>query len=131
MEVLASLQDVRLATSGELDARLTVDPRWQTEALSNIIKNCIEHSRQGAVVKLRVVNAPLSVQISITDTGEGITTQELRHIFERFYKASNARPESVGIGLAFAKTAIAAENGQITVKSVEGQGTEFTITYFK
>lgn len=97
MEVLASLQDVRLATSGELDARLTVDPRWQTEALSNIIKNCIEHSRQGAVVKLRVVNAPLSVQISITDTGEGITTQELRHILNVFIRRATQDQRALGL----------------------------------
>lgn len=131
VEVLAGLQDVKLIVDGDLDAQLTLDPRWQIEALSNIIKNCVEHSRHGATVKLRVTDAPLSVQISIEDTGEGIAAQELRHIFERFYKASNANPESVGIGLEFAKTVITAENGQIAVKSVEGQGTEFTITYFK
>jgi len=71
------------------------------------------------------------LRLKIQDHGEGIAVQDLRHIFERFYKAKNSAAGSVGIGLAFAKTIIEADNGQISVKSQEGKGTEFTVTYFR
>ncbi len=131
LEVLADLQDITLELGGDLTAEICLDPKWQTEALTNIVKNCIEHSPPGSQVTLTAQDCPLFLRITITDQGEGISPQDLRHIFERFYKAKNSSADSVGIGLAFAKTVIEAENGQISVKSQPGAGTEFIITYFK
>ncbi len=131
LEVLADLQDVKLEVVGSLDAKVELDLRWQTEALTNIVKNCIEHSRPGSKVILRAEDCPLYLKITIQDFGEGIAAQDLHHIFERFYKAQNAAAASVGIGLAFAKAIIEASNGQVSAKSDLGTGTKFTITYFK
>ena len=82
-------------------------------------------------MKITVISSPLFLRFKIRDTGEGIAAKDLRHIFERFYKAKNSAAGSIGIGLSFAKTVIEADNGQISVKSEEGKGTEFTVTYFK
>ena len=131
LEILADLQGVELATSGGLDARVSLDSKWQTEALTNIVKNCIEHSNDGSKVEMHAEDCPLFLKIVISDTGEGIASNDLRHIFERFYKAKNSAVGSVGIGLAFAKTIIEADNGQVSVQSEVGQGTKFTIIYFK
>lgn len=131
LEVLADLQGVNIVIAGDLSAKAKLDKHWQVEALVNIVKNCPEHSQSDSTVKITVHNSPLFLRFTIKDSGEGIASKDLRHIFERFYKAKNSAADSIGIGLSFAKTVIEADNGQITVKSEEGKGTEFTVTYFK
>ena len=131
LEVLADLRGVTIVLVGDLRAKARLDRRWQAEALANIVKNCLEHSPADSEVTITVTNSPLFLRFKIKDVGEGIAAKDLHHIFERFYKAKNSAVDSVGIGLAFAKTVIEADNGQISVKSQEGQGTEFTVTYYK
>ena len=70
-------------------------------------------------------------KIIIKDNGGGIAKEDLPHIFERFYKGKNSSENSVGIGLALAKTIIEKDNGYIIVDSVSGKGSTFTIKYFK
>ena len=131
LEVLADLKNVAIKFSGNLQAQVRLDPRWQVEALTNIVKNCLEHSPADSQVEIKVISSPLFLRFKICDHGEGIAAHDLHHIFERFYKAQNSAPESIGIGLAFAQAIIKADNGQISVKSKVGEGTEFTVTYIK
>lgn len=130
LEVLAELDGINFDITGELDAEVKLDPRWQIEALTNIIKNCLEHSDPGETVFIRVKDTTLFTRVTIEDHGEGIAPEDLHHIFQRFYKAKNASPTSVGIGLPFAKSIIEADQGQIRVTSTLGVGTKFQITYF-
>ncbi len=105
------------------------DPAWQLEAISNILKNCIEHSGSGSRVYLSMRNTTVFKELTIRDTGDGIPEEDLPHIFERFYRAKNARKESVGIGLSLASSIVEAGSGKIMVNSVRGEGTTFTIRY--
>lgn len=105
------------------------DPTWQLEAVSNIMKNCIEHSGSGSRVYLSMRNTTVFKELTIRDTGDGIPEEDLPHIFERFYRAKNARKESVGIGLSLASSIVEAGGGKIMVSSVRGEGTTFTIRY--
>ncbi len=129
--VLADVHDIVLQVAGNLTSEINLDIRWQTEALTNIVKNCIEHSPSGGTVNIFVEDCPLFLKIIISDHGEGITPTDLKHIFERFYKAQNSSSSGVGIGLAFAKTVIEAGNGQVSVSSQVGEGTKFSVVYFK
>lgn len=129
--VLADIADVEIVLTGDRDGIIEVDTKWQTEALVNIIKNCIEHSPAGEKITINVKVSPLFAKIIITDHGQGIPAGEVRRIFERFYRASNAVDGSIGIGLSFAKAIIEADGGQITVKSTEGEGTEFCVKYLR
>ncbi len=131
LAILAEISDVEIKVSGNKSTKIEVDPKWQAQALTNIVKNCIEHSKSGQSVDISFVSNPVYTRILVSDSGEGISKEDLGHIFDRFYKAKNAKAESVGIGLAFAKTMIEADGGQIKVKSKEGIGTTFEITYFK
>lgn len=131
LAVLADLNDLELILQGDLRAEVRLDARWQTEALTNIIKNCLEHSPRGEKIIITVKDCPLFLKIIIEDHGEGIVPSDLRHIFERFYSIKSSQHTGVGIGLAFAKAIIEAENGQIAVQSTPGKGTKFSITYFK
>ena len=71
------------------------------------------------------------LKIEIKDYGEGISKKDINHIFERFYKAKSASSDSIGIGLALAKTIIEKDNGYISVTSKEGKETTFIIKYLK
>lgn len=108
------------------------DKDWTAEALTNIIKNCLEHTREGGKIQIELSETPLFSRISISDNGEGIDSRDLPHIFKRFYKGSNSvKTESIGIGLALAKLIIESQNGDISVTSVKGKGTRFLVTFFK
>ena len=105
--------------------------KWVCEAVTNIVKNCIEHTKKGGSVTLVAEENPLLIKLTIEDTGCGIKKKDLPHIFERFYKGSNSSDTSVGIGLALSKSIIEKCGGYISVQSTEGKGSKFTIKFFK
>lgn len=106
------------------------DFRWQVEAITNILKNCVEHSPQGSKVLIKTERNSVYTSISIRDFGDGIDEEDQKHIFERFYKGKNASQDSVGIGLALAKAIVEADRGHISVESGDG-GTKFVVKYFQ
>ena len=97
----------------------------------DIVKNSVEHTNEGGTVKVQVVQDTIATHIHVVDDGEGIDSEHLPHIFERFYKADNASANSVGIGLAMAKQIILKQNGTITVESKKGVETDFYIKLFR
>ena len=107
------------------------DFKWQVEAVTNILKNCVEHSNSNSKIYIKIYNNNVFSEITIKDNGSGIDAKDLKHIFERFYKGKNSSKESVGIGLSLAKTIIEKDNGYITVESEIGKGTTFRIRYLK
>lgn len=126
--VMAEILGVRLETDCN-DIILNCDRKWLCEAITNIIKNCIEHSQNGNI-KITADQNKLYTKISINDNGSGITKEDLPHIFERFYKGKNSSDDSVGIGLSLAKTIIEKQGGYISVSSELNKGSEFVIKFF-
>jgi signal transduction histidine kinase len=108
------------------------DRLWLQEALINIVKNGIEHTPEGGRVDVELIENPIYRRIIIEDTGEGINEEDLPNIFKRFYKTKNSKKsDSVGIGLALAKSIIETHNGIIEAQSRVGEGTKFVITFLK
>ena len=126
--VMAEILGVRLETDCN-DIILNCDRKWLCEAITNIIKNCIEHSHNGNI-KITAEQNKLYTKISIKDNGSGIDKEDLPHIFERFYKGKNSSDDSVGIGLALAKSIIEKQGGYISVSSELNKGSEFVIKFF-
>lgn len=126
--VMAEILGVRLETDCN-DIILNCDRKWLCEAITNIIKNCIEHSHNGNI-KITADQNKLYTKISIKDNGSGIAKEDLPHIFERFYKGKNSSDDSVGIGLSLAKTIIEKQGGYISVSSELNKGSEFVIKFF-
>jgi signal transduction histidine kinase len=118
-------------SSFDSDMILSCDKNWTIEAIQNIVKNCIEHMEENDELKIEAEETNIYKQIIVSDTGCGIAKQDLLHIFERFYKGKNAGKDSVGIGLALAKTLISSQRGDILVESTEGIGTTFYVRFFK
>lgn len=131
VNALSDLKNVNVKISGDDSSTLVCDEMWQIEALGNILKNSIEHSCEGGIVEINYTKNKVYSRIVIRDNGSGICEKDLPHIFERFYKGENSSKDSVGIGLALAKSIIEKDNGSISVKSSSKIGTIFTIKYFK
>ena len=113
------------------DVFVMCDKNWTVEAIQNIVKNCIEHMDAGGKLKISVTDTNIFTQILISDTGCGIAPEDIPHVFERFYRGKNAGKDSVGIGLALAKTIIESQHGEISVRSEEGVGSTFDIKLYK
>lgn len=131
LAIMIDIKNIKIEEKIDEDVILRADYNWQLEALTNIIKNCIEHSKEDSKIKIEVENNSIFVKIKITDEGEGIAKEDLSHIFERFYKSKQVSENSIGIGLSLAKTIIEKENGYIKVDSELGKGTTFEIKYLK
>ena len=125
------LRNISLNINGDKEASYAGDIEWSSEALSNIIKNCIEHTKEGGTLDITYEENPIYSEIIIKDNGEGIDKDDIQNIFKRFYKGKNSKSDSVGIGLAMAKSIIESQNGDIYVKSKKNRGSEFHITFHK
>lgn len=130
VSMISDLREVAIKPNTKENTLVKCDFKWQVEAISNILKNCIEHSERQSVVDVVIDDNKVYSKISIRDYGKGIDKKDLPHIFERFYKGKNATSESVGIGLSLAKSIIEKENGTVSVDSDEN-GTQFTVKYYK
>ncbi len=107
------------------------DENWTAEAVSNIVKNCLEHTNDGGKITIASDSTNLYNKLTISDNGCGIAEEDLPHIFERFYHGKNSSKNSVGIGLALAKTIFEKENASVTVESEQGKGSDFEIIFYK
>lgn len=131
LEIPIEIKNQQIIIEGDENASFTGDYKWQQEAITNIIKNCIEHNKEKGKLFIKYEENTLFTKITIRDEGEGISKEDLKHIFERFYKGQNSSENSVGIGLALAKNIIEKNNGMISCKSELDKGTEFVIKYMK
>lgn len=130
-EIMAEVKGISLSIVTPKEIYLDCDRQWTMEAISNIVKNCIEHTPEGGAVTIEAMQNNLATEITIRDTGEGIAREHLPHIFKRFYKAPGASGNSVGIGLSMSKQLIMRQNGVITVESEVGKGTSFLIKMYR
>lgn len=131
LEIPIDIKNQKIIIEGDDKVSFVGDYKWQQEAITNIIKNCVEHNRDGGNIFITYEENNLYTKISIKDEGEGISQEEIKNIFKRFYKGKNSSENSIGIGLSLAKNIIEKDNGLITCKSELGEGTEFIIKYMK
>ena len=130
LSALCDLKNIKVNICGDSNIKVICDVKWQVEALTNIIKNSIEHSVPNSNIDIKYEQNKMYTKIEIQDYGKGIAKEDLLHIFERFYKGKNASSDSIGIGLALAKVIIEKNNGNIRVESEEGKGSKFIITTY-
>lgn len=131
VSMIKELKNITIKVSGDDNIKLLCDFKWQVESITNILKNSIEHTSEYGIVEVNYSENKLYTRILIKDNGKGIDSDDLPHIFDRFYKGENSSDDSFGIGLSLSKTIIEKEGGSITVKSTPNIGTIFTIKYLK
>lgn len=130
VSTLCDLRNINVKLNIVKNSKIICDDKWQIEAITNIIKNAVDHSKNDSKIIINLDSNNVYSVIEIIDFGSGISKNDIKHIFERFYKGENATFDSIGIGLALAKTIIEENNGTINVES-NGNGTKFIIKYFK
>lgn len=128
-QVMARNTGVSVRLGGEDQAIVEGDADRLRQLLLNLADNAIKYTPAGGEVTLTLQRNDGGVAVSVEDTGVGITTEDLPHIFERFYRAdpSRARPGGSGLGLAIAQWIAQAHGGELTVESAPGRGSKFTL----
>jgi len=130
LQIPLEIKGQRLEVHGEGEASFTGDLNWSAEALTNVVKNCVEHTPEGGTIEITYSANSLYTEILVSDDGEGIASRDIPNIFNRFYRGENSGESNVGIGLALAKAIFTAQGGDISVRSERGVGTSFTIRVF-
>lgn len=124
----AEKEGKQLFLEGE-ETILNCDRSWTEEAVSNLIKNALDHTDRGDFVKISWEKSPVMIRISVEDNGSGISEEDIYHIFKRFYRSSSSSSGGSGLGLPLAKAIVEGQGGNLTVSSQEGKGSTFVISF--
>lgn len=126
----AEKESKTLLLLGDPEAELLCDQTWMREAVSNLVKNALDHTKKGDTISIRWKKFPSMVQIAVQDNGSGIHPEDLPHIFKRFYRSRFSKDtQGIGLGLSLAKAIVEAQEGSIEADSVLGVGTTFTMDF--
>ena len=120
--------NIQIAKNGPIPLR--ADPEDLQLVWTNMIENAVRHSPEGATVEVSVGRAGKGAQVVVTDHGEGISSSDLPHVFDRFYRGDRSRARATGgfgFGLAISKALIEAYGGTIRAQSTPGEGTRMTV----
>ncbi len=128
--IIAELKYITIEKNAE-SFEMNADMAWSVEAFQNIIKNCIEHTPANGKIIISAHSTSVYNEFTVEDNGSGIPPEDLPHIFERFYHGKGSSEESVGIGLALAKTVLEKQKASVTAESRLGEGTKFTVKFYK
>lgn len=129
VDILRELKNVNIHVKGKSDVIFVGDYKWECEAITNIVKNAIEHSHENSDVYVNYIDNGIYVSLEIVNYGEEISKEDMHHIFDRFYKKNNDE-NNFGIGLSLAKEIIEKDNGSIRVESKNNK-TIFKVKYYK
>ena len=111
--------------------RIRHDPQRIGQVVANLVANAVKFTGRGGTVTVDVVGTPDGARIDVTDTGVGIDSAELPHVFERFYRgsrANEARGSGSGLGLAIVHSIVDMHGGRVVVESRVGVGSRFIVT---
>ena len=127
LEMTMELREITLIKKVPEDITFVSDKTWLTEALLNIVKNCMEHTPPEGTITIEVSQTAVSTEFVIRDTGGGIDPDDLPHIFERYYRGKDADSSSVGIGLSFTNTVVRKLGGTVKAENHPDGGAIFTV----
>ena len=125
------LHNVQVQTDVPEGIEITGDSGWLSEAVRNILKNCMESAGDNGKIIIGCEDTLLFTKVTIRDSGTGIEKEDLPHLFDRFYRGKNSGATGNGIGLALCKMIITRQGGRITVKNHPQGGAVFSIRFSK
>ncbi len=126
----AGQEGKEICLSGSEEITFSCDRSWIIEAVSNLVKNALDHTEKGDCIRIEWRRFASIVQIIVKDNGSGIHPEDLHHIFKRFYRSRYSKDtQGIGLGLSLAKAIVEAHNGTIEVDSILGSGTSFTMNF--
>lgn len=123
-------ENKRIAVNGDDSQILVCDKEWTGEAIGNLVKNALDHMQPGGMVEISWERTPAMLRIYVSDDGDGIASEDIHHIFKRFYRSKQSLDtQGVGLGLSLAKSIIEGQGGVLSVQSELCKGTTFTISF--
>lgn len=126
----AEREEKEIVLSGSGEITLLCDRTWIIEAVSNLVKNALDHTEKGCFIYIQWQAFASVVQITIKDNGSGIHPEDLHHIFKRFYRSRFSKDtQGIGLGLPLAKAIVEAHNGTLEADSTLGHGSSFTMNF--
>ena len=126
----AKSENKQIQIDGDGEQQLICDMDWTGEAIGNIVKNALDHTQAGGIVRITWEHTPAMLRIFISDNGNGIAPEDIHHIFKRFYRSKHSLDtQGIGLGLPLAKSIIEGQGGVISVQSEIGNGTTFTLSF--
>ena len=126
----ADQEGKEICLSGSGETIFLCDRNWMIEAISNLVKNALDHTGEGGCIRMEWRVSASILQITIKDNGSGIYPEDLHHIFKRFYRSRYSKDtQGIGLGLPLTKAIVEAHNGTIEVDSRLGKGTSFTMNF--
>lgn len=125
------LHNVTVKTDIPEGIRIQGDLSWLSQAILNILKNCMESAGNNGKIEINCIDNPLFTELSIHDSGKGFEKEELHRLFERFYRGKNDNTTGYGIGLALSRVIITRQGGTVTAKNHPEGGAVFLIRFPK
>lgn len=126
----ADQEGKEICLSGSGETVFLCDRSWMIEAISNLVKNALDHTGEGGCIRMEWRISASMLQIAIKDNGRGIYPEDIYHIFKRFYRSRYSKDtQGIGLGLPLAKAIVEAHNGTIEVDSALGEGTSFKMNF--
>ena len=123
LQTRADQEGKTIQIEGKPEERLLCDPEWTSEALGNLVKNALDHTAAGGHIRIAWSRTPAMLQIRVSDNGNGISSEDIHHIFKRFYRSRHT------LGLPLAKSIVEGQGGVITAQSTSGEGATFTVSF--
>lgn len=126
----AESENKKIVIEGNSEQTFLCDIEWTSEAIGNLVKNALDHTMTGGIIRITWENAPNMLRIYISDNGNGIAPEDIHHIFKRFYRSKHSLDtQGIGLGLPLAKSIVEGQDGLISVQSSPYEGTTFTLSF--
>ena len=126
----ATQENKQLIVNGTSNQTVICDMDWTSEAIGNLVKNALDHTETGGIIRITWEHTPTMSRILVSDNGSGIAPEDIHHIFKRFYRSKySLNTPGIGLGLPLAKSIIEGQGGLISVQSVLHEGTTFLISF--
>lgn len=126
----ADREGKQILTEGSPEEMICCDLDWTREALENLVKNALDHTDAGGIIRISWKRTPAMLRLTVEDNGRGIAPEDIHHIFKRFYRSGGSKDrQGAGLGLPLAKAIVEGQGGMLSVESSPGQGTAFQIAF--
>ena len=126
----AKQEGKEILIDGRPEERLLCDQEWTKEAVGNLIKNALDHTETGDVIRVSWKRTPAVFRMTVEDNGSGIAQEDIHHIFKQFYRSrSSSDRQGTGLGLSLAKSIVEGQGGNLSVESRPGEGSVFWLTF--
>ena len=129
LAVRAGVEEKELVVEGDGEELLVCDLEWTAQAIANLVKNALDHTKKGDRICVSWERSPDMQRLRVADDGCGISDEDIHHIFKRFYRSRHcADAQGIGLGLPLAKAIVEGQGGVLSVESHVGEGTVFTVS---